>query len=313
MLDNIALILGTTFMYATPLVYSALAGVVSEKSGVINLGLEGMMIIGAFIGATCGFYFGNPFLAFVCAGIAGGLMGLLHAVACVSFSANQVISGVALNFIGPGLALFLSRIFFHGATTTPSISLANKMPRLLSGLFPEKSFFYYIFDNMYATTYIALFFVILIWYIFNKTVAGLRLIAVGEHPVAAQTVGINVVKIRYSAVMISGVLAGFGGASLSLAIVSNFRPTLVSGQGFIALAAMIFGKWKPFGALWACLLFGFAQALVIFLGQFHQLHLPMDLLNMLPYVLTIVILIYFVGKAVAPSADGIPFEKEQKI
>jgi len=313
MLNNLALILGTTFMYATPLVYSALAGVVSEKSGVVNLGLEGMMVIGAFIGAASGYYFGNPFLAFVCAGLAGGLMGLLHAVACVSFSADQVISGVALNFIGPGVALFLSRVFFHGATTTPPVFLSDKMPRILSGIFPEHIFFYYIFDNMYVTTYFALFLVVLVWFIFNKTVIGLRLIAVGEHPVAAQTVGIKVFRIRYWAVISSGVLAGLGGASLSLAIVSNFRPTLVSGQGFIALAAMIFGKWKPFGAFWACILFGFAQALVIFLGQFHQLQIPTDLLNMLPYLLTIVILICFVGKVVAPSADGISFEKEQKI
>ena len=196
MLDNIALILGTTFMYATPLIYSALAGVVSEKSGVINLGLEGMMVIGAFIGATCGFYFGNPFLAFVCAGLVGGLMGLLHAVACVSFSANQVISGVALNFVGPGVSLFLSRMIFRGATTTPSIALAEKMPRILSGVFPEGSFFYYIFDNMYATTYIAVLLVVLVWFVLNKTVIGLRLVAVGEHPVAAQTVGIRVQKIR---------------------------------------------------------------------------------------------------------------------
>ncbi len=313
MLSNIALIIGTTFMYATPLIYCALAGVVSEKSGVVNIGLEGMMTIGAFIGAACGVYMGDPFLAFLFAGIAGGLMGLLHALACVSFSADQVVSGVAINFLGPGLALFLSRLMFHGATTTPSVTLSDKMPRILSGVFPGKSFLYYIFDNMYATTYIALLLVVITWFVLNKTVLGLRLCAVGEHPAAAQTVGINVLKIRYWSVVTSGILSGFGGASLSLAIVSNFRPTLVSGQGFIALAAVIFGKWKPFGALWACLLFGFAQALVIFLGQYHQLNLPTDLLNMLPYVLTIVILVYFVGKSVAPSADGVPFEKEQKI
>jgi len=313
MLDNIALIIGITFMYSTPLIFTALGGVISEKSGVVNIGLEGMMIFGAFVGAAAGFYIGNPWLAFLLAGVAGGFMGLLHAFACVSFAADQIVSGVAINFIGPGLSLFLSRILFSGSTTTKSVDLAHKMPRLLNGFFREGTFFYYIFDNMYATTYISILLVILMWVLFNKTVLGLRIRSVGEHPFAAQTVGINVFKIRYLATISSGVLSGFGGAAMSLAIVSNFRPTLVSGHGFIALAAMIFGKWKPVGAFLACLLFGFAQALVIFFGQYENFFFPIEFLNMLPYVMTIIILVYFVGKSAAPSSDGVPFEKEQKI
>ncbi|MCK4957540.1 MAG: ABC transporter permease, partial [Candidatus Cloacimonetes bacterium] len=252
MLDSIALILGTTLMYSTPLIFTALGGVMCENTGVVNIGLEGMMVIGAFIGATVGYYLGNPWLAFIAAGLAGGVFGLLHAIASVSFGADQIVSGIAINFLGPGIALFLSRIFFNGATMTKSIDLNNKMPRPLVNLFPKDSFFYYFLGGRYATVYLALFLVFLVWFVLYKTRLGLRIRAVGEHPAAADTLGVNVQKIRYFGTIMSGVFSGFGGAAMSLAIVSNFRPTLISGHGFIALAAMIFGKWKPQGALFAC-------------------------------------------------------------
>lgn len=310
-LSNIALIIGTTLMYSTPLIYTSLGGVLSENSGVINIGLEGMMVIGAFAGAAIGYFVGDPWIAFIGAGIAGGLFGLLHAFACVTFGANQVVSGIAINFLGAGIALFLSRIFFDGATMTKSIPFSNKMPRPLNGVFPDRSLLNIIFDNQYATVYLAFLMVLIIWFFMYKTKYGLRLRSVGEHPTAADTLGINVMRIRYFAVIMSGVFAGFGGAAMSLAIVSNFRPTTISGHGFIALAAMIFGKWKPQGALLACLLFGGAQGIAVFLGQFN-LKIPTQLISMLPYVITIVVLIVFVGKSAAPSADGIPYEKEHK-
>ncbi|MDP8201039.1 MAG: ABC transporter permease [Candidatus Tenebribacter burtonii] len=310
-LSNIALIIGTTLMYSTPLIYTSLGGVLSENSGVINIGLEGMMIIGAFAGAAIGYFVGDPWIAFIGAGIVGGLFGLLHAFACVTFGANQVVSGIAINFLGAGIALFLSRMLFEGATMTKSIALDNKMPRPLNGVFHDGSFLNIIFNNQYATVYLAFIMVFLIWFFMYKTKYGLRLRSVGEHPTAADTLGINVIKIRYLAVIMSGVFSGFGGAAMSLAIVSNFRPTLVSGHGFIALAAMIFGKWKPQGALLACLLFGGAQGLAVFLGQF-DFEISSQLISMLPYVITIVVLIGFVGKSAAPSADGIPYEREQK-
>ncbi len=310
-ISNFALIIGTTLMYSTPLIYTALGGVLSENSGVINIGLEGMMVIGAFAGAAIGYFVGDPWIAFIGAGIAGGLFGLLHAFASVTFGANQVVSGIAVNFLGVGIALFLSRMFFDGATMTKSIPLDNKMPRPLNGVFPDGSFLSIIFDNQYATVYLAFFMVLIIWFFMYKTKYGLRLRSVGEHPTAADTLGINVIRIRYFAVIMSGVFAGFGGAAMSLAIVSNFRPTLISGHGFIALAAMIFGKWKPQGALLACLLFGGAQGVAVFLGQFN-FSISSQLISMLPYVITIVVLIGFVGKSAAPSADGIPYEKEHK-
>jgi len=195
-----------------------------------------------------------------------------------------------------------------GATMTLSIDLNNKMPRILNSVFPKDTFMHYFLGNRYATVYIAFLLVFVVWFVLYKTKLGLRIRAVGEHPGAADTLGVNVFRIRYLAVITSGIFSGFGGAAMSLAIVSNFRPTLISGHGFIALAAMIFGKWKPQGALLACLIFGFAQGLTVFLGQF-DFNISSQLLSMIPYILTMVILIGFIGKSVAPAADGIPYEK----
>ncbi|GBF11307.1 ABC transporter permease [Tepidibacillus infernus] len=310
MLDSLAFIIGTTLMYATPLIYTALGGVISENSGVVNIGLEGMMTIGAFTGATVGYFSGDPWIGFLSAGIAGGVLALFHAIASVTFAADQVVSGIAINFLGPGLALFLSRLFFDGATMTKPIPLTNKIPRPFDGVFPQNSFLDLVF-NQYATVYLAFFLVLVIWYTLYKTKLGLRIRAVGEHPKAADTLGVNIYRIRYLAVIMSGVFAGFGGAAMSIAVVSNFRPTLISGQGFIALAAMIFGKWKPQGAMWASLLFGAAQGLIVYLGG-TGIQISSQILAMLPYVLTLIILMGFVGRAVAPAADGIPYEKDQR-
>jgi general nucleoside transport system permease protein len=309
-LNDLGLIIGISLMYAAPLIYTALGGVMTENSGVVNIGLEGMMTIGAFIGATVGYYSGNPWLAFLCAGLAGGVLALLHAVACVTFSADQVVSGIAMNFLGPGLSLFLSRVFFEGATMTKPIPLDQKMPRPLNGVFAQNSFLDLVF-NQYATVYLAFLLVFIVWYILYKTKIGLRIRAVGEHPRAADTLGIDVYKVKYLAVILSGVFAGFGGAAMSLAAVSNFRATLISGQGFIALAAMIFGKWTPQGSMWACLLFGVAQGLVVYLGG-TNIKVSSQLLAMIPYVLTLIILMSFVGKVTGPAANGVPYEKNKE-
>ncbi|GKX30332.1 ABC transporter permease [Vallitalea longa] len=307
-MNSIGFILGTTLMYSTPLIYTSLGGVISEKSGVVNIGLEGMMTMGAFIGATVGYYSGIWWLGLICAGIGAGLLALLHAVASVTLGAEQVVSGIAINFLGPGLSLFLCRKFFDGKFMTKSISLENKIPKLFKGVFPE----YSVLDNIFnqeVTVYLAFLLAIIMWFVLYKTRAGLRVRAIGEHPEAADTLGINVQKVRYICVITSGILSGFGGAAMSLAVASNFFPTLISGQGFIALAAMIFGKYKPQGALGACLIFGAAQALVVFLGG-KNLAVPLDVLSMIPYILTLVILMGFIGKSVAPAADGEPYIKE---
>ena len=311
-MEDLALIASTTLMYSTPLIYTALGGVLSENSGIVNIGLEGMMTIGAFVGAAAGYLIGNPWIAFILGGLGGGLFALIHAIATVSFNADHTISGVAINLLAPGVALFMSKIIFDGATMTPTISMENKMPRPLNGLLPEGSILDTIF-NTYATVFVAFILVALVWYVLYKTKLGLRIRAVGEHPGAADTLGINVNRVRYLAVISSGILAGFGGASMSLAIVSSFRPTLVSGQGYIAMAAVIFGKWKPQGAMAACLLFGFSTALSVFFGN-PQLPFSINenLLSMIPYVITLIVLVLFVKSSKAPAALGNPYKKGER-
>lgn len=308
MLLSFAFLIGQTLMYASPLIFTSLGGTLSENSGVVNIGLEGMMVVGAFTAATVGYFSGNPWLGFLAAALASGLFGMLHALACVTFNADHVVSGIAINFLGPGLSYFVSRLVFDGATQTLSLDLENKMPRPLDPFFETNTFFELIF-NRYATAYVALAMVAFIWFLLFRTRLGLRIRSVGQHPEAADTLGVHVRRVRYFAVVGSGMLAGLGGATLSIAIVSQFRPGLISGQGFIALAAMIFGKWKPQGALLACLLFGFSQALVVFLGLRAQA-IPSQLMSMLPYAITLIVLVGFVGKAVAPKASGRPFGEE---
>ncbi len=293
MFNTLKLLLSITMMYSTPLVFGALGGVISEKSGVVNIGIEGMMTIGAFAGAAFAYSTGNPWLGFLMSGVAGAIFGLIHAIASVSFKADQTVSGIAINMIGGGMSLFVSKLMFDGATMTPTIE--NKLPKV---------------GSLEATVIIAFAATILMWVYLYKTKWGLRLLAVGEHPAAADTLGINVYKTRYLAVIASGFLAGLGGGSVTLSIVSQFSPTSIAGQGFIALAAVIFGKWTPHGAYGAALIFAFAQALTIYLGG--DFFIPSQILSMFPYILTIVILVIFVGSANAPKADGIPYEKGRR-
>ena len=262
-----------------------------------------MMVIGAVAAATASYFTGNPWIGFLAAGACGALVALLHAVASVSFAADQTVSGVAINMLAPGLALFACRRFFDGAAMSP---IAPKLPKILgeSGLAGTP----FANLNVNVTTVIALLLTVIMWFVLYKTKWGLRVRAVGEHPAAADTLGIDVYKVRYCCVLLSGMLAGFGGASMTIAIIAQFTQTAISGHGFIAMAAVIFGKWTPFGAYGACLLFGFTQALVIMLGG-GDFVVPSQILSMLPYAMTIIVLILFVGRSVAPKADGVPYVK----
>ena len=314
MIKDIGFIIGTTLMYSTPLIFTSLGGVVTEKSGVVNIGLEGMMYFGAFMGATVAYFTQNPWLGFLCAGLGGAFLGLIHAIACVSFSAEQIVSGIAINFLGPGAALFLSRLFFDGATQT--LTIPNKIPLPFSFLFGDGKLFKSagfmdLVFNRFATVYLAFLLVLVVWFVLYKTKIGMRIQAVGEHPEAADTLGISVYGIRYGTVISSGFFAGLGGAAMSIAVVSRFSNTLISGHGFIALAAMIFGKWSPQGAMMACLLFGGAKGFEIFLGA-KGLPVPSNLLAMVPYILTIVVLVGIVGKTTPPAAIGKIFDKSGK-
>lgn len=300
-LTILALIIGNTFSNAAPVLMTGLGGMMSEKSGVVNIGLEGMMTIGALTSAVVGFKLGNPWLAFLAGGLAGAVFGLIHAFISVSLAGDQTISGIAINTLAPGLALFLSRLFFEGATQTPSIPLENKIPRLFRGLVNNQAF-NNIFGQ-YATVYIALLMVVLLYFLLYKTKLGLRIIAVGEHPKACETLNINVSRIRYGCVIFSGFMAGLGGASMSLAVVSSFSPTLIAGQGYIALVTVIFGNWKPQGVLVGSLFFGLAQAIATYLGS-TSIGLPIEFISMIPYIATLLILVIFKGKSSAPKASG---------
>ncbi|WP_313961854.1 ABC transporter permease [Parvimonas micra] len=305
--STIALFISDTLLFATPLLFTALGGMFTEKAGVTNIGLEGMMTIGAFAGATVGYFTKSALLGFIAGGIAAALVALIHAIVCITFGADQVVSGIAINFIGPGVSLFICSLLFEGAKQTiPVADGEGKMIKIFDNLtgiqFIDKIL------GQYITTYIALGLVALISIYLYKTKFGLRLIAVGEHPKAAETLNVNVYLYRYFAVVISGLLAGFGGATMSLATVSNFSQSLISGHGFIALVAVIFGKWKPYGVLGACLFFGAAQELAILLPGLN-INIPESILPMVPYISTLLVLIFFVGKSKGPSSAGVPYIK----
>ena len=305
--STIALFISDTLLFATPLLFTALGGMFTEKAGVTNIGLEGMMTIGAFAGATVGYFTKSALLGFIAGGIAAALVALIHAIVCITFGADQVVSGIAINFIGPGVSLFICSLLFEGAKQTiPVADGEGKMIKIFDNLtgiqFIDKIL------GQYITTYIALGLVVLISIYLYKTKFGLRLIAVGEHPKAAETLNVNVYLYTYFAVVISGLLAGFGGATMSLATVSNFSQSLISGHGFIALVAVIFGKWKPYGVLGACLFFGAAQELAILLPGLN-INIPESILPMVPYISTLLVLIFFVGKSKGPSSAGVPYIK----
>jgi general nucleoside transport system permease protein len=310
MLIIIATLLGNTLLYATPLIFAALGGVMSERSGVVNIGLEGMMMIGAFGAAITSLSTGSPWLGMIVAMLAGGALAILHALASVTFKADQVVSGVAINFMANGFSMFMLYKLYGGGqsphiTTKLSkvaIPVLSKIPHFGDALF-----------NNYPTVYLAFVATFLVWLILYKTPFGLRVRAVGEHPLAVDTVGVNVYLIRYICVIISGMLAGLGGAAVSIGIIAEFTEVTIAGQGFIALAAMIFGKWTPWGATGACLFFGAANALDA-IGQAIGLtkYANPAFFSMLPYILTIVALAGFIGRANAPAADGRPYEKGKR-
>lgn len=310
----IALIVSSSLFAATPLIFTALGGVFSEKSGVVNIGLEGLMIIGAFTAIVFNLTFVDtfgdmtPWIALLAAMLAGGLLSLLHGVASIAFRADQVVSGVAINFLALGLSLFLVKMFYDkGQTDMIDASFIKKDIPFLSDIPVIGDIF---FSNIARPTLWAFVIAFVSWFVLYKTPFGLRLRSVGEHPMAADTMGVNVAKIRYVAVFISGLLGGLGGAVYAQSISLDFSHSTITGQGFMALAAMIFGKWHPLGAMGAAIFFGFAQSLSIVGSSIPFLeNVPAVYLLIAPYVLTILALAGFIGRADAPKASGTPYIK----
>lgn len=309
--NEFGIILYATLVYATPLLYAALGSCFSEVSGVINIGIEGMMTVGAFTGTVVAYFTGNPWIGFICGGLAGMLFGALHAVATVNLGADQTIAGTAINLLGPGIVIMIARVLFNSTDTIP-LSPEQKIPSLFKGIFDTGTVFGRFMDNVfanYASTYIVFLVVAIVWFVFYKTRFGLRLRACGEHPQACETLGINVMAVRFWCVCISGFLAGLGGACVTMTTSNQFRPISIVGQGFIAIAAVIFGKFRPQGALWGCLLFGFCSGLKVVLGGSSGV--SVHLISMIPYVVTVIVLILFVGKSRVPAANGKPYIKSK--
>lgn len=299
-------LIASTIRLATPLVLAALGGLFSERSGVINIALEGKMLAGAFTAAavthaaekSLGMGAASPWIGLLGGMVAGLLIAAIYALSCIKFKADQVVSGAAINILMLGMPGLLSGAFFLSSGSTPQIAKDHLLPQ--------------------SPVVIALAIIALvggIWYVVYKTPFGLRLRSVGENPEAADAAGVSVSRIRYSGVLLAGVLAGMGGAYLSIGQSSLFTRNMTAGRGFIALAALIFGKWRPVQTLLACLLFGFTEAVSIQMQGVFKLpsgeDIPVQFIQMVPYVLTIVVLAGFIGSSRPPRALGIPYQKEK--
>jgi general nucleoside transport system permease protein len=282
-------ILNSTIRLATPLLLAALGGLFSERSGVINIALEGLMLAGAFTSAVVTHYAGDPWIGLLAGIGAGVFIAAIHAVACIQFDSDQVVTGTAINILMLGVPTLLSGALFETTGSTPQIPQSNLIPN--------------------APIVLAFALVPILWYVLYRTPYGLRLRAVGENPEAADTAGISVARIRYTGVLLSGALAAIGGAYLSIGQSSLFTRNMAAGRGFIALAALIFGKWRPVQTMFACLLFGFAEAASIQMQGVIP-HVRVEYIEIVPYVLTMVVLAGFIGSSRAPRALGQPYEKE---
>jgi simple sugar transport system permease protein len=289
--------------YATPLTFGALGGVISERSGVVNVGLEGMMLTGAFFGAYGADKTGSWVGGILIAMLAGGVLALIHAIWSISLRADQIVAGTAVNFLALGVTGYLY-VKLYGEQGTPDDLPSIPDVHLPIGSVP---FFGDALGDLNLMVWIGLLLVIAVSVFLFRTARGLRLRSVGENPLAADTAGISPIRMRYAAVIASGVLAAMGGAFLSIGFVHSFSQGMTAGRGFIALAAVISGKWRPGGALAAALLFGFASALAQRLPTFSDS--LATLFNALPYVLTLVAVAGLVGRSRAPAADGVPYER----
>ncbi|MGR3814130.1 MAG: ABC transporter permease [Cognatishimia activa] len=313
-------VLDSTVRLAIPLLLACLAGLYSERAGIFDIGLEGKMLAAAMAAGAFAALSGNVWVGLL-AGIGASLvMSALHGLASITFRGNQLISGVAINMLAAGITVLIAQDLFRQGGRTPSLSEGGRwdpisLPFLesLSGI----PFFGQTYDELISghslLVYVAIAFVPLTWWVLYRTRFGLRLRAVGENPASVDTAGISVIRLRYTAVMICGVLCGVAGAYLATGLQAGFIKDMTAGRGFIALAALIFAKWRPWYALWACLLFGLLQAVAI---RYQSIDLggitiPVQFMEALPYILTVVILAGFVGRAIPPKAGGEPYVKER--
>lgn len=315
------LTLDATLRVSTPLIFAALAGLFSERSGIVDIGLEGKMLVGAFAAATVASLTGSVWLGLLAAVLASVTFALLHGFACITHQGNQVVSGMAVNILASGLTVVLGLAWFRQGGSTPPLGSEQRFTAIELPFVAELAdvpvlgvIYAELLSGHNLLVYLALLLVPLSSWVLYRTRFGLRLRAVGENPKAVDTAGISVAALRYRAVIIAGVLCGFAGAYLSTAQNAQFIRDMTAGQGFMALAALIFAKWKPWPVLFACLLFGFLDAVAVRLqgvslpgvGQ-----VPVQLIEALPYLLTIILLAGVIGKANPPKAVGLPYVKER--
>jgi simple sugar transport system permease protein len=296
---------GAMLRYATPLVFGAIGGMFSERSGVVNIALEGMMLTGAFFGIWAADRTGSWILGLVAAALSGGLLALVHAFFAINLRADQIVGGTAVNFLALGLTGYLFIDIYGGQGTPTDIP---EIPDVHLGFLDSWYFVGPVFGQLNLMIWLAFLTVLLSYVVMFKTPIGLRIRAVGEHPRAADTVGISVYGMRYAAVVTSGMLAALGGAYLSIGFVNSFNQNMTAGRGFIALAALIFGNWRPFGAAAACLLFGFSNALADRLPTYSDS--AAVLFRGLPYAITLIAVAGIIGRSIPPAAVGRPYKKQ---
>jgi len=327
-------VLDSTLRLATPLLFACLAGLFSERAGIFDIGLEGKMLVAACASAAVAFVSGSVWIGLLAGIVASTFFAGIHGLASITFRGNQLISGVAINFLAAGLTVVVAQAWFSQGGRTPSLlggarfdgielpfaigpkdAAAADVPlsQLLAEAGPLQLFYSELVSGHSVLVYLALLAVPGTWWILYRTRFGLRLRAVGENPAAVDTAGISVLGLRYAAVAICGLLCGLAGAYLATALQAGFVKDMTAGRGYIALAALIFAKWRPWDALYACLLFGLLQALAL---RYQSIDLggvtiPVQVMDSLPYILTVIILAGFVGKAIPPRAGGEPYVKER--
>lgn len=297
----VGILIFSAIRLATPMIFAALGGMFSERSGVINIALEGLMLCGAFTAAVVTYELSNPYLGFLSGIVAGGLLALLFAVVVIEFEADQVVAGFGINVLMLGIPALLSSAIYDASGSTEQIAKEYLLPEIL---------------GLNIASILAFLLVPISWYVLYKTPFGLRIRAVGENPEAADSAGVSVHTMRYSGVIISGILAAAGGAYLSIGQSSFFTKGMSAGKGFIALAALILAKWRPIPVLIACLFFGLTEALAIQIqgsswAKIGGEDIPVQFIEMLPYVLTIIVLAGFIGLSRAPKALGIPYRTKK--
>lgn len=314
-------VLDSTMRLAVPLLLACLAGLYSERAGIFDIGLEGKMLAAAFLSAAVAYTSGSAWVGLGAGIVASLALSAVHGLASITFRGNQLISGVAINFLAAGLTVVVAQSWFGQGGRTPQLAGAARFEPItlpFAEAIRDVAFigpiYYELISGHTALVYIALLFVPLTWWVMYRTRFGLRLRAVGENPAAVDTAGISVVGLRYVAVLICGVLCGIAGAYLATALQASFVKDMSAGRGFIALAALIFAKWRPWYVLYACLLFGFLQAMALrpdVIESVLSFKVNAQLLDVLPYILTVIILAGFVGRAIPPRAGGEPYVKER--